>query len=921
MISVNLKYGRNMSVSCRRANNTRRYTNNAKAKIVLQVYLIRTPEKLAERTKMTKMTPAMRQYYEAKENHKDALIFFRMGDFYESFGDDAKIIAKELDITLTSRGRDKEGEDMPLAGIPYHAVDSYLPRLIKKGYKVAICEQLEDPKDAKGIVKRGVVRVITPGTVIDSSLISGEANNYLMSITGKDLEFGISFLDVSTGEFITTQFTDNPNYDRIISEAARMHPAECILPSSLFENKKLHDRLKDMGIALNKFDTDAFDPKAAYQSLTAHFGVMTLEGMGCENLTFAISSSGAALLYAKTTQMRDLAHIQSIRTYFENEFMVLDSITLRNLEIIQSVRGQQGSSLLSIIDRTKTPMGGRLLRKILLKPLISVNKISERLDAVDDIVKKTLLRYDLRSQLSRIRDIERLIGRIVYGNSNARDLIALKVSLATIPEIIKSLKESDIKSGLLLNIVKELGDFTDIVSLLERAIVDDPPVSVRDGGIIKDGYNKNLDELKNMSLHGKDWIAEMQQHERERTGIKSLKIGYNSVFGYYIEVTKANLSQVPPDYIRKQTTANAERFYTPELKEKEVMILSADEKRKALEFDLFNEVNSTIAVQSKELQTTAQALGELDVIVNLAEIAINNRYIRPEMNDGANILIRDGRHPVVEISIPGGFVPNDIHMDCQENQFLLITGPNMAGKSTYMRQTALIVILAQIGSFVPASYASIGIVDRIFTRVGAFDDLASGQSTFMIEMIELANILNNATPKSLVLLDEIGRGTSTYDGYSIAKAVVEFIHNKDRVGVRSLFATHYHQLTSIEGTLRRMKNYHIAVKEEGSDLVFLRKIVPGATDRSYGIHVARLAGVPLKVTQRAKEILKELENGNAIGNRVKESPRYTQLMLFSPEDPKESPVIEELKSLNMDAMTPLDALNKLSALKKKAIEG
>jgi DNA mismatch repair protein MutS len=867
---------------------------------------------------MDKMTPAMRQYYEAKEKHKDALIFFRMGDFYESFGDDAKIIAKELEITLTSRGRDKEGEDMPLAGIPYHAVDSYLPRLIKKGYKVAICEQLEDPKNAKGIVKRGVVRVITPGTVIDSSLISDQSNNYLMSVSGEGMEFGLSFLDVSTGEFLTTQFTDNQNYDKIISEAARMKPAECILPAQLFENKKLTQRLKDSGIILNKFDAEAFESKNARNRLLKHFGAVTLEGMGCEHLTFAVSASGAALEYAQKTQMRDLNHIQAMRTYSENEFMVLDSITLRNLEIIQSIRGEGTGSLLSVIDRTKTPMGGRMLRKWLLQPLISVNKINERLDAVDEIIKKTLLRYDLRSALLGIRDIERLIGRIVYGNSNARDLIALKVSLEKLPEMIKSLKESEIKSGLLADIITKLGDYTDIVALLSRALVDEPPVSVREGGMIKEGYNEKLDELKKMSLHGKDWIAEMQQKERDRTGIKSLKIGYNSVFGYYIEVTKTNLSQVPSDYIRKQTTANGERFYTPELKEKEVMILTADEKRVALEFELFTEINSQIAGRSKELQATAQAIAELDVIVNLAEMAVNNKYVRPEVNDSCNILIRDGRHPVVEFAIPGGFVPNDTHMDCQENQFLLLTGPNMAGKSTYMRQTALIVIMAQMGCFVPASYASVGLVDRIFTRVGAFDDLASGQSTFMIEMVELANILNNATPKSLVLLDEIGRGTSTYDGYSIAKAVVEFIHNKDRVGVRSLFATHYHQLTAITGSLRRVKNYHVAVKEEGNDLVFLRKIIPGATDKSYGIHVARLAGVPLKVTQRAKEILKEVENGSVIGGRGKDSAKYTQLMLFDSEEKKESPVVEELKKLNVDAMTPLEALNALAELKKKA---
>ncbi len=863
------------------------------------------------------MTPAMKQYYEAKEQYKDALIFFRMGDFYESFGDDARVVSKELEITLTRRGKNKDGEDMPLAGIPYHSAETYLPKLIKKGFKVAICEQLEDPKDARGVVKRGVVRVITPGTVIDPSMIMPNSNNYLMSISGKDMDFGISFLDISTGEFLTTQFSDNSSYNKIFSEAVRMHPAECIIDPSLFEKKKLIEGLNDLGIIINKFDTEICDPKSARDQLLKHFGAMNLEGMGCETLTHAISASYAALQYVKSTQMRDLNHIRTIRTYSDNEFMILDSITLRNLEIVQAIRGGHVGSLLSVLDHTKTPMGGRLLKKWLLLPLICAEKIKERLDAVDEIVKNTLLRYDICSQLSHIRDIERFIGRIAYGNSNARDLIALKASLKAIPEIKKSLREGVVKSGSILDILGRVGDYQDISGLLDRAILEDPPVSIHEGGMIKEGYNKELDELKKMSLHGKDWIAAMQQKERERTGIKSLKIGYNSVFGYYIEVTKANLSQVPADYIRKQTTAGGERFYTPELKEKETMILSSDEKIVALEFSIFSEINSFIAGKSKELQILAQAISELDVISNFAQVAVNNKYTKPDVNDSCSILIRDGRHPVVENAMPGGFVPNDTMMNCIDNQFLLLTGPNMAGKSTFMRQTALIIVLAQIGSFVPAAYASIGLVDRIFTRVGAFDDLSSGQSTFMIEMTELANILNNATQKSLILLDEIGRGTSTYDGYSIAKAVVEYIHNKDRVGVRSLFATHYHQLTSITANLKRVKNYHVAVKEDGCDLIFLRKIIPGATDRSYGIHVAKLAGVPIKVTQRAKEILKEVEDGSAISGRGKDSARYTQLMLFDSEKNMESPVIDELKNLNVDAMTPLEALNTLAALKKR----
>lgn len=868
---------------------------------------------------MDKMTPAMRQYYEAKEKHPGALIFFRMGDFYESFGDDAKTIAKELDITLTARGKGKDGEKMPLAGIPYHAADSYLPRLIKKGYKVAICEQLEDPKKAKGIVKRGVVRVITPGTLIDSYMINDASNNYLMSVSGDGKEFGVSFLDVSTGEFMTTQFTDNNTHDKLISEAVRMKPAECLLPRSLFENKSLRERLENIGIIANKFESDAYDTENATRILTGHFRVATLAGMGCENLPHAISSAASALEYAKNTQMRDLGYIQAIRTYFENDSMVLDSITLRNLEIIHNIRSDSGdTTLLSVIDRTNTPMGSRTLRKMILKPLVCVDRINERLDAVDEIVKNTLLRYELRSHLSLVKDIERLIGRIVYGNSNARDLAALRSSLEVLPEITGSLKEYGTGTSLLTGILKRLWEFTDITALLLRAVVDEPPMSVREGGMIRHGYSEKLDELRDFSLHGKDWIAKMQQQERERTGIKSLKIGYSSVFGYYIDVTKPNLSLVPENYIRKQTTSNGERFYTPELKEKEELILSADEKTRALEFELLGEINSAVAGCAKELQETAAALGELDVIVSLSEITVNNNYTRPDINDSGKILIRDGRHPVVEKSLPGGFVPNDTQMDCEDEQFLLLTGPNMAGKSTYMRQVALIVIMAQMGSFVPVSHASIGIVDRIFTRVGAFDDLSSGQSTFMVEMVELANILNNATPKSLVLLDEIGRGTSTYDGYSIAKAVVEYIHNKGRVGVRALFATHYHQLTALEGALKRVRNYHIAVKEEGNNLVFLRKIIPGATDRSYGIHVARLAGVPQKVTQRAREILQDVENESGI-SRGKSSARYTQLMLFDGGERSEvSPVVEELKSMDVDGMTPIEALNRLAELKKKA---
>jgi DNA mismatch repair protein MutS len=893
------------------------------------------------------MTPAMRQYYEAKQAYPDTLIFFRMGDFYESFGEDAKTIAKELEITLTARGKDKSGERMPLAGIPYHAIDTYLPRLISKGYKVAICEQLEDPKKAKGVVKRGVVRVVTPGTAIDSSMFSDASNNYLMAVAGreigksgkhaeKEIEIGVSFLDISTGEFLTTQFRDSESFEKLLSELARMRPSECILPPTLYGNSDLAERLRTQTI-VQEFAPDISGAKEAGERLKTHFKVATLEGMGCENLDFAVYSACAALEYAQTTQMRELTHINTLRTYSNSEFMVLDSVTLKNLEIVKNVRDEgDENSLYRVLNSTKTPMGSRILKKWFLKPLLSVEKINHRLDAVQELSANPLLRYDIRNWLSEVRDIERLVGRVVYGNSNARDLVSLKKSLEALPSVRDSLLDK-VESEDLNEIAVGLASFSELENLTEiidRAIVDEPPLSVREGDMIKSGYSEELDELKDIASNSKQWIANFQQKERERSGIKSLKVGYNKVFGYYIEVTNANSSQVPDDYIRKQTMSNAERFFTPELKEKESLILTANEKAIALEYEIFTEIVQTLSAHSKELQETAERIGTLDVLADLAEVAENNNYIRPQLTDDCKILIRDGRHPVVENTVHGGFVPNDTEVDCKENQFLLVTGPNMAGKSTYMRQIALIAIMAQVGSFVPASYASIGIIDQVFTRIGAFDDLASGQSTFMVEMVELANILNNASPRSLVLLDEIGRGTSTYDGYSIAKAVVEFLHNRGKVGVRALFATHYHQLTALEEKLKRVKNYHIAVKEEGHELVFLRKIVPGATDRSYGIQVARLAGVPEKVIERANEILKELERENVLEEaeddnngkkrKSKATARYTQMMLFDPgnngensaEVNRPSTVETALRKLNVEEMTPIEALNKLHELKR-----
>jgi len=742
-------------------------------------------------------------------------------------------------------------------------------------------------------------------------------------------------LDISTGEFLTTQFQDSESFEKLLSELARMHPAECILPPSLYKNTDLASRLKDQTI-VQEFAPEISGTGEAGEKLKTHFKVATLEGMGCEKLDFAVYSAWAALEYAQTTQLRDLTHINTLRTYSNSEFMILDSVTLHNLEIVKNVRDDgDENSLYRVLNCTKTPMGSRTLKKWFLKPLLSVEKINLRLDAVEELAATPLLRYDIRNWLSEVRDIERLVGRVVYGNSSARDLVALKRSLDALPPVRDSLMEK-IGSGLLKEIAERLAAFSELENLaemIEKAIVDEPPVSVREGGMIKPGYNAELDELRDIASNSKRWIATFQQKEKEKSGIKSLKVGYNKVFGYYIEITNANSNQVPEDYIRKQTLANAERFFTPELKEKESLILTANDKSKALEYEIFIKITQTLSAHSRELQETAEWIGVLDVLTDLAEVAENNNYIRPQLTDDCKILIRDGRHPVVENTLPGGFVPNDTEMDCKENQFLLVTGPNMAGKSTFMRQTALIAIMAQAGSFVPASHASIGIIDQVFTRIGAFDDLASGQSTFMVEMVELANILNNATPRSLVLLDEIGRGTSTYDGYSIAKSVVEFLHNRGKVGVRALFATHYHQLTALEEKLKRVKNYHIAVKEEGHELVFLRKIVPGATDRSYGIHVARLAGVPEKVIDRANEILKELEKENMLEDaedsengkkrKSKATARYTQMMLFDPgrgADPAQAsrsdPVEAALRKLNVEKMTPIEALNKLHELKR-----
>ena len=897
---------------------------------------------------MDQATPAMRQYYEAKKECPDALVFFRMGDFYESFGDDAKIIAKELEITLTNRGKTSEGKQMPLAGIPYHAIDTYLPRLIKKGYKVAICEQLEDPKQAKGVVKRGIVRVVTPGTAIDSSIITDSANNYLMALCSDSAAkiFGVSFLDISTGEFLTCQFEDSAPYEKVISEIARYRPTECVIQQTLAENEVLMNRLADVKINFETFSCGkpSAEIKEAEADLIKQFKLSSLEGLGFKEkeTDYAVLACGKALNYALKTQMRELDHIHTVQIYSVSKNLILDSMTLRNLEIVKNVRDDgENYSLISILDKTKTSMGSRLLRNQLLRPLIDPVSIRRRLSAVEKIRENSLSRHDLRQHLSEISDIERLVSRMIYGNSNARDLISMCNSLAELPglsAVLNELCQKDNSDSLLAEIGRELSELnfvSELTTLISETIADEPPITVREGRMIRAGCDKELDELRNISGNSKEWIADFQTKERERTGIKSLKVGYNKVFGYFIEVTNGNKHLVPENYIRKQTIANGERYYTPELKDREGLILSADDKSIALEYEIFKEVTEHVAFYAKNIQKTAHLIAQIDVLCSFAEAAIENNYVCPQIDDSLNILIRDGRHPIVEkVSGSESFVPNDTEMDASENQFLLITGPNMAGKSTYMRQIAMIIVMAQAGSFVPASYAKIGTVDRIFTRIGAHDDLAGGKSTFMVEMVELANILNNSGERNLILLDEIGRGTSTYDGYSIAKAAVEYIHNKDKKGVRTLFATHYHQLTALENKLKRLKNFHIAVRETGSDLVFLRKIVPGATDKSYGIHVAKLAGVPDKVNDRAAEILKEIENENLAEDESrgskKRSARYTQLLLFDPENTGEErivekyiehPAIEELKEefkdLDVNNMTPLQALLKLEEVKEK----
>lgn len=860
------------------------------------------------------LTPMMRQYVELKEKYSDCLLFFRLGDFYEMFFEDAKTASKELELVLT--GRDCGlAERAPMCGVPYHSVDVYINKLIDKGYKVAICEQLEDPALAKGLVTRDVIRIITPGTVIEERMLEEGKNNYIASIHFENSAIGLAYADVSTGGFFACELQGSNALSQLIDELARLQPTQIIADESLFVQQVLTKRISSK-YYLERYKEKAFQFASASERLRRHFRVASLRGFGCETLPVAVSAAGALMQYLEETQKNALSHIQSLRILDRTSYMNLDVSTRRNLELTQPLQhgGSKKSTLLYLLDQTKTAMGSRMLRDWIDRPLQRVDEINRRLSAVSIIFHDMALRKNLQQRLGGIYDIERLCSRIVYGTINARDCVALRNSLQRIPAIRALLSDLGDHSSALGELAEELDEMEDVAALLQSAVCDEPPAGVKDGGIIRDGYHQEVDELRAIEHGSKQWLAEFERNEREKTGIRNLKVGYNRVFGYYIEITKSNLSQAPYHYERKQTLANAERFITPELKEMEQKILGAGERLVALEYELFLQIRETLLKVTERLQRNAALLAELDVYQSFAEVAAVNHYCCPTMRTDGTIRIINGRHPVVERTLQGDFVPNDVMLDNADSRLLIITGPNMAGKSTYMRQVALITLMAHLGSFVPASEAEISLVDRIFTRVGASDDLSAGQSTFMVEMSEMANILNNATENSLLILDEIGRGTSTFDGLSIAWAVLEHICDKALCGAKTLFATHYHELTELEGKLQGVKNFRISVKEIGEDILFLRKIVRGGGDKSFGIQVARLAGVPQAVLDRAKQILSDLEHADI----AREHPQLAEKELLQSvpdDDPAERKVISQLREMDIDRLTPLEALNRLYSLR------
>ena len=868
---------------------------------------------------MAEFSPMMQHYLETKKQYKDCVLFYRLGDFYEMFFEDAEIVSRELELTLTGKdcGQEKRA---PMSGIPYHAADSYIAKLIEKGYKVAICEQVEDPKQAKGIVKREVIRVVTPGTVIESNLLEEKKNNYIMAIYKSGLYFGISVCDISTGEFLATQIVEHNNFARLLDEISRYSPAEIIVSDMMFNSKTEIEKIKErFETYISKESEESFDGE--YELLSGMYNIIDDKNEKIKNLSdkkLAIYAINALLKYLEDTQKTSLDHINTIKIYNTTRYMALDINARRNLEITEKMRDKsKKGTLLWVLDKTSTSMGGRLLRRWLNDPLIDRKEINDRLDAVEELKDSIILRGDVVDALKKVYDIERLAGKISYGNANGRDMISLKNSVKQLPKIKKVLSTTG--AGLLKEIYENIDTLNDIYEIIEKSIVDEPPIGVKDGGIIKIGYNPEIDKLKLATTEGKKWILELEAKEREQTGIKGLKVGFNKVFGYFIEVTKSNLSMVPHRYIRKQTLTNCERYITEELKNLENQILGAEERVVTLEYNAFCEIRSSIEKQIQRIQKTATLVSTLDVLVSFATVAEDMNYVKPEVDNGGVIDIKEGRHPVIEKMISNSnFVPNDTYLDEEGNRLAIITGPNMAGKSTYMRQVALITLMAQVGCFVPATEAEIGVVDKIFTRVGASDDLSMGQSTFMVEMMEVATILKEATKNSLVILDEIGRGTSTYDGLSIAWAVAEFIADKEKCGAKTLFATHYHELTELENKVEGVKNYSIAVKEKGEDIIFLRKIVDGGTDESYGVHVARLAGVPQVVTKKANEILQSLERRNVLNNKIiEQAPKKESADQIDMYNYKIAEVAHEIDRIDFNQLTPIDALNTLVKIKEK----
>ncbi len=861
---------------------------------------------------MAELTPMMRQYLEIKERHPDCILFFRLGDFYEMFSEDARLASKELDLTLTTRDRGKEKEEQtPMCGVPFHSAESYIARLVARGHKVAICEQMEDPALAKGLVKRDIIRIVTPGTVTESSMLDESRNNYFACVYGAGGVFGLSFCDVSTGAFYATAAEGEQAVDRMLAELGRFAPAEILRGGEALSCTALTQAISErLGCCADAGKDELFDEKNTAETVEKQFGA-SLEALGLAAKPVVWQSAGALLFTLRELQRTSLAHVRELEFYVSGRFLELDLTARRNLELTETMRsGEKRGSLLWVLDKTKTAMGSRLLRSWLEKPLLSPKKIDQRLAAVEELTKDTVLREDLIDLLREVSDLERVMARVVTGTANARDLVSFGTGCRSLPALHE--KAAALKAPLFGVLAEELDGLADLRALVESAIVDEPPFTLREGGLIRPGYHEELDRLRDIVSGGTGTLAKIEAEEKEKTGIRNLRVGYNRVFGYYIEVAKGQVSMVPEHYIRKQTLANGERYITPELKALESEILTAKDRITALEYELFTAVRLKLAEQAERVQRTARAVACLDVLADFAAVAVKNNYCRPEVDLSGEISIKDGRHPVVEQVLKSSlFVPNDTRLDAESNRVAILTGPNMAGKSTYMRQVALIVLMAQTGCFVPAKAARIGVVDRIFTRIGASDDLASGKSTFMVEMSEVAEILKNATARSLLILDEIGRGTSTFDGMAIARAVLEFAADRRRLGAKTLFATHYHELTDIERELDGVRNYNIAVKKRGSDIVFLRKIVPGAADDSYGVEVAKLAGLPDRVVTRARELLKQLESGAPV--RTVTVAASDQLSITTMEN---DALRRRLEELSVETLTPIEAMNALYELKQ-----